>query len=67
MSDLSLRPGLSLGSYPQRREDPIDELEASLRGWLERQRKRLLCLNYGQKALAFAGSKGFSLHGCRHR
>ncbi len=52
MSDLLIRPGLRRGSYPQRREETIDELEASLRAWLQRQRRRLGRRNYSQKYLA---------------
>lgn len=36
MSDLSLKPGVSLGSYPQRQSDSTDDLEVFVRGWIER-------------------------------
>ncbi len=41
MSEISIKPGASLGAYPQRIEPRVDELEAALRSWLDRQRKRL--------------------------
>jgi preprotein translocase subunit SecA len=41
MSELSLKPGVSLGNYPQRQEATIDDLETAIRQWGERMRKRL--------------------------
>ncbi len=38
MSDLSLKPGLSMGSYPERREPALDELEQAFGRWLARRR-----------------------------
>ena len=49
MSDLSLRPGISLGSYPQRREDRREELEQAVHGWLENQRRRWRRKSHSQK------------------
>ncbi len=36
MSDLLIKPGISLGSYPQRDDDTSDELEASVREWVRK-------------------------------
>ena len=36
MSELSLKPGLTLGGYPQRADDSFDDLEATLRRALDR-------------------------------
>ena len=41
MSELSIKPGVSLGSYPQRLEQPLDDLEAAIQGKVERLRARL--------------------------
>ena len=34
MSDLSIKPGISLGSYPQRKEDQRDDLEQAFNDWV---------------------------------
>ncbi len=52
MSDLSLKPGLSLGSYPERRESGGDELEQALGRWFARRRRGHLRLR--QRAIAKA-------------
>jgi len=49
MSELSLKPGLSLGSYPQRLEKQRDELEQALHDWLECQRNRLRRKRHSQR------------------
>jgi preprotein translocase subunit SecA len=41
MSELSIKPGISLGSYPQKRESRRDELEQAVADWFEHQRGRL--------------------------
>jgi preprotein translocase subunit SecA len=41
MSELLIKPGVSLGAYPQRPEAPLDDLEAIVRNWGERLRRRL--------------------------
>ena len=49
MSELSIKPGASLGSYPQRREQQGDDLEIELSAWLERQRRRWQRRRYSQR------------------
>jgi len=41
MSEASIKPGVSFGSYPQRHEDSLDDLEALIQGWIESARARL--------------------------
>lgn len=41
MSELMMKPGVSLGNYPQRPEQTLDDLEAVIRHWGVRLRKRL--------------------------
>jgi preprotein translocase subunit SecA len=41
MSETLIRPGVSLGNYPQRQDDALDDLEAVVRHWGERTRARL--------------------------
>jgi len=41
MSELLIKPGVSLGNYPQRPETPLDDLEAIIKGWGGRLHKRL--------------------------
>ena len=41
MSELLMKPGVSLGNYPQRPEQTLDDLEAVIRHWGGRLRKRL--------------------------
>jgi len=49
MSELSIKPGVSLGSYPQRKEDQRDDLEQAFNDWVERQRSRLRRNRYSQR------------------
>ena len=41
MSEMLMKPGVSLGSYPQRSEPKFNELEALIRGWGKRLRQGL--------------------------
>jgi len=41
MSETLIKPGVSLGNYPQRQDDALDDLEAVVRQWGERMRARL--------------------------
>ncbi|MCP4767155.1 MAG: prepilin peptidase [Gammaproteobacteria bacterium] len=41
MSELMMKPGVSLGNYPQRPEQALDDLEAVIRHWGGRLRRRL--------------------------
>ena len=41
MSELMMKPGVSLGNYPQRPEQALDDLEAVISHWGGRLRKRL--------------------------
>ncbi len=41
MSELLIKPGVSLGSYPQRNEDSLDDLEGFIHGWIEKGRASL--------------------------
>jgi preprotein translocase subunit SecA len=41
MSEYLMKPGISLGSYPQRPETALDDLEAVVRSWGRRLRSRL--------------------------
>jgi len=41
MSELMMKPGVSLGNYPQRPEQTLDDLEAVISHWGGRLRKRL--------------------------
>ncbi len=49
MSELSIKPGISLGSYPQREDNQLDTLEQAFNGWLERQRSRLRRNRHSQR------------------
>ena len=51
MSELSIKPGISLGSYPQRRESRRDEIEQALADWIERQRGWLRRRRFSQRAI----------------
>ena len=51
MSELSIKPGVSLGSYPQREEDSLDDLEAFVQGWIERGRARVGRKRYSQRQI----------------
>ena len=52
MSELSLKPGVSLGSYPQRLEQPLDDLESFVHGKFERLRSRIARKRRSQKYVA---------------
>jgi preprotein translocase subunit SecA len=49
MSELSIKPGVSLGSYPQRKDNQLDTLEQAFNGWFERQRSRLRRNHHSQR------------------
>jgi len=49
MSEISIKPGVSLGSYPQRKDNQLDGLEQAFNGWLERQRLRLRRNRFSQR------------------
>jgi len=51
VSELSIRPGIRLGSYPQKRESRRDELEQALSVWVERQRGRLRRGRHSQRSV----------------
>jgi preprotein translocase subunit SecA len=51
MSELSIKPGVSLGSYPQRQEDSLDDLEAVIQGWIESGRARLGRGRHNQRSI----------------
>ena len=42
MSELMIKPGVSFGQYPQRSEAAIDDIEATLKRWAGRVRRRLV-------------------------
>jgi len=48
MFELAIKPGLRLGSYPQRAESGLSDFEQAVNGWLERQRTRLKRRRYSQ-------------------
>ncbi len=48
MSELTIKPGLRLGSYPQRAEPELSEFEQVVSAWIERQRTRLKRRRYSQ-------------------
>ena len=52
MSELAIKPGLRLGSYPQRSDSELSDFEQSVSGWIERQRNRLRRKRYSQRYLA---------------
>ena len=52
MSELSLKPGVSLGGYPQQRDRQESDLEARLRLWLDRRLIRLRRRRYSQAVIA---------------
>jgi preprotein translocase subunit SecA len=49
VSELAIKPGIRLGSYPQRVEDGLDGLEQAISGWFGRQRTRLQRNRYSQR------------------
>jgi preprotein translocase subunit SecA len=48
MSELSIKPGIRLGSYPQRRENSLNEVEQAVNEWFEQQCARLQRYRYRQ-------------------
>jgi preprotein translocase subunit SecA len=52
MSELLIKPGVSLGTYPQRPETGLDDLEAVVRRWGERMRKHFGHRQLRPRALA---------------
>ena len=49
MSELSIRPGASLGSYPQRQEDSLDDLEAYVHGLVDKGHASLVRRRHSQR------------------
>ncbi len=49
MSNLYLRPGLSLGSYPQKQESPLTEWELAIAGFFEQIKRSFSQKIYSQK------------------
>ena len=49
MSELLIKPGIRLGSYPQRLDAGLDDIEQALKGWVDRQRVRLQRNRYSQR------------------
>jgi preprotein translocase subunit SecA len=49
VSELAIKPGLRLGSYPQRVDEGLDGLEQVITGWFGRQRTRLQRNRYSQR------------------
>ena len=52
MSELSIKPGLRLGTYPQRLDSGLDEIEQLVSGWVKRQGCRLKRHRYSQRYIA---------------
>ena len=52
MSELAIKPGLRLGSYPQRIDSGLSDFEQVVAGSIERQRTRLKRKRYSQRYLA---------------
>ena len=52
MSELLLKPGTTLGSYPQRVESGLDDVEQAASNWIERQRTRLMRNRYSQRYIS---------------
>ncbi len=52
MSELLIKPGVSLGTFPQRPETGLDDLEAVVRRWGERMRKHFGHRQLRPRALA---------------
>ncbi len=49
MSELSIKPGVSLGCYPQREESSLDDLEESIKSWFEKGRSLAGRKRYSQR------------------
>jgi len=52
MSELAIKPGLRLGSYPQRADSGLSAFEQAVNDWIECQRTRLKRKRYSQRYLA---------------
>jgi hypothetical protein len=52
MSELAIKPGLCLGSYPQRTESGLSAFEQAVNGWIECQRTRLKRKRYSQRYIS---------------
>jgi preprotein translocase subunit SecA len=52
MSELAIKPGLRLGSYPQRVESGLSDFEQAVAGWIERQHTRLRRKRYSQRYIS---------------
>lgn len=52
MSELLIKPGVSLGNYPQRPETGLDDLEATVKRWGTRLRARLVQKNLRPNTVA---------------
>jgi len=52
MSELNLRPGLSLGSYPQKQPGELTELEQNVARFFKRLKKRFTDRSHSQKYIA---------------
>ena len=48
MSELRLRPGMVLGSYPQKKDSHLDDLEQSVARFIDRIKTRLRRKKYSQ-------------------
>jgi preprotein translocase subunit SecA len=51
MTELLIKPGVSLGSYPQRRDDSLEDLEAMVHGLIEKGRNSLVRKRLSQRAI----------------
>lgn len=49
MSELLIKPGIRLGSYPQRLDAGLDDIEQVVKGWFDRQWVRLQRNRYSQR------------------
>ena len=52
MSELAIKPGLRLGSYPQRVDSGLSDFEQAVNGWIERQHTRLKRKRYSQRYIS---------------
>ena len=51
MPEASIKPGISLGSYPQRREDSIDDVEVLVRGCIDKARASFRFRDHSQRSI----------------
>ncbi len=51
MSDISIKPGVSLGSYPERQDDSLDDLEAFIHGVIDKGRASLVRRRHSQRTI----------------